>query len=142
MKTSALKLPLPMIINRMWPRAVTAEISLNAMASAGRVHDRRRQHLARPHPERKLQAQRVLPGHRGVNPLPRARVQLRRPAEQRFGFQPTPIAAPVARQPALVKAVTAKARAAAEALSPACALRPFAELRSGSAQCLLRRAIG
>ena len=43
--------------------------------------DQRRHHLARPQCERKLQLQRVLLRHRGVNPLHRARVQLRRTAE-------------------------------------------------------------
>jgi hypothetical protein len=43
--------------------------------------DQRRHHLARPQRERKMQLQRVLLRHRVVNPLQRARVQLRRPAE-------------------------------------------------------------
>ena len=43
--------------------------------------DQSRHHLACPQCKRKLQLQRILLRHRVVNPLHRARVQLRRPAE-------------------------------------------------------------
>ena len=43
--------------------------------------DQSRHHLARPQCKRKLQLQRILLRHRVVNPLHRARIQLKRPAE-------------------------------------------------------------
>ncbi len=46
-----------------------------------------------------------------------------------------------ASQPAIVRTVTPKARAAAEGLSPACTRRPFDELRSAHAQSLQRLVI-